>query len=79
VKLVDFIVAGKECSLVRHLRHNAANTPHVDASGVHVRAEQDFWSAVPTSNNFHCEWTVLGVERAGKTEVGELQATVTAY
>lgn len=46
-ELVDFRVTVEQGSLGEHLGKYAGHTPHVNWTGVAMRAEQDLWSSIP--------------------------------
>lgn len=71
--LVDLGVAWEERFAGGHLGEDAANGPHVDTSGVLTTTEQNFWRAVPESDDLVSVSAERNTECAGQTKIGQLQ------
>lgn len=75
-QLIDLGVAREERLLGDHLDEDARDRPDVDRSRVLATAEENLGSAVPESDDLVGEGANRQAERAGQTEVGQLQGAL---
>jgi len=74
--LVDLGVTWEERLAGSHLGEDAANGPHVDASGVLATTEQNFGRAVPEGNDFVGVSAERNTKSASQTEISQLQVAL---
>ena len=88
--LVNFRIARKEWSpLEGHLRKNASNRPHINASRIMARSQKHLWRTIPQSDdlykksateyrrvkktNFVCIRAHWNSKRTGEAEVSQFE------
>ena len=71
--LINLRVTHKERSFLDEFSEDAADCPHVDAQGVLLLTQKDFWSSVPKSLNFMGQGLDWDGESSRKSEITDLK------
>lgn len=73
--LVDFGITHEQRSLLRHLRENATEGPHIDTESVLFLSEENFWRSVPECDYFVSVGLDGESESASQSKISQLDAT----
>ena len=71
--LINLRVTHKERSFLDEFSEDAADCPHVDAQGVLLLTQKDFWSSVPKSLNFMGQGLDWDGESSRKSEITDFE------
>lgn len=76
VDLIDLRVTREERPLGNHFHEDGSDRPNIHGRGVGLRAEQDFWRAVPKGNHLVGQRTNGRAKSTRKTKVSDLESSV---